>query len=106
MLGGVFHGILQGDLFKTRSLSQTVQRHTDGAFARYYTRGEWTRLTSQFFSVQEIRVYGSKAEMFPLPSGHVKSALMSAVPTPVTRWLTNDLRLGSFLVSILEKPAE
>jgi hypothetical protein len=36
VVGGLIHGVLMGDLLKTRSLHRTVQRTTDGAMARFY----------------------------------------------------------------------
>lgn len=103
IVGGFFWGILAGDLFRTGSLSEVVQRHTDGALARYYNAREWRDLASRFFTVREIRFYGSKAEMFPLPPGRIKRTLMSLTPNAATRFCTNRLGQGSFLISILDR---
>lgn len=103
-VNGFIHGIVLGDLFRTRSLSETVQRHTDGALARYYTRDEWRRLASRQFQVEDIRVYGAKPELLPVPGGRVKNLLMSLVPDAVSRFFLNRLAWGSFLVSMLKKP--
>ncbi len=88
--GGLIRGIIMGDIFKTRSLSRTVQRHTDGALARYYTPSSWRKLVEELeFKVDYIIVKGSKAELFPIPSGKIKSTLMSLVPNAITRFFTN-----------------
>ena len=101
--GGLFRGIIKGDLWRMRSLHKSVQKHTDGAIARYYSAREWHFLVSRYFDVKKILVLGSKAEIIPLPGGKVKSVLLACVPNPLSRFLTNQCRFGSFLVSILEK---
>ncbi|HUT53530.1 MAG TPA: class I SAM-dependent methyltransferase [bacterium] len=103
VMHGFFNGIVRGDLFKTRSLVKTVQRHTDGALARYYTIPEWKELVADFFKVEEIRVYGGKADLLPLPGGAFKSWVLSMIPDRLTRFISNDLRQGWFLVSRLQR---
>ena len=102
-MGGFLWGIIKGDLFKTKSLHKTVQKHTDGAFARYYTISEWSFLVSRYFNLRDIRIYGSKEELIPLPGGRVKDVVMNIIPDGLTRFLTNSCKMGAFLVSILEK---
>lgn len=104
IVAGFFKGILQGDLFKTRSLHKTVQRWADGAMARFYTAREWTELTSEFFTVEKTLVYGSKAQFIPLPGGRVKNIILTLTPDPLARFLTNTCRMGQFLVARLRKP--
>jgi ubiquinone/menaquinone biosynthesis C-methylase UbiE len=101
--GGFFHGLLKGDLFRTRSLNQTVQRYTDGAIARYYSIPEWKELVSEFFRVERVLVFGSKPEILPIPGGRLKSQLLKLIPNSASRFLTNRLRLGQFLVSDLRR---
>lgn len=105
VLGGLFRGVLQGDLLRTRSLSETVQRYTDGAMARFYTRAEWVALVSEFFTVKATAVYGSKAEIVFLPGGRLKNAVMRLVPDAAARFITNRCRLGWYLVSTQVKRA-
>ncbi len=100
---GLFRGIIKGDLWKTGSLHKCMQKHIDGAFARFYSAREWRLLASKYFDVKKILVYGSKAEIIPLPGGKVKDVVLSCIPNLVSRFLTNQCRFGSFLVSILEK---
>ena len=102
--GGLIRGILLGDIFRTRSLSKTVQRHTDGALARYYTPDSWRELIESLgFKIDYITIKGSKAELFPIPGGRNKSRLMSLVPNAITRFLTNQCHMGSFLISKIVK---
>ncbi len=103
VVGGIFHGILGGDLLRTGSLHNVVQRHTDGAIARYYSISEWRRLVSAHFRVERILVFGDKPEIVPLPAGKAKRAVMALIPDVLSRFLTNQCKMGSFLVSILEK---
>jgi len=100
---GLFLGVIKGDLFRTRSLHKTVQKHTDGAIARYYTISEWRSLVSRYFGIRRIQIYGSKAELVPLPSARFKTAVLALIPNRLSRFLTNRCKLGGFLVSILEK---
>ena len=101
---GILLGLASGDLLKTRSIHKTVQRHTDGAFSRYYTPQTWRDLVErQGFRVEYIVVKGSKAEVFPIPGGKVKNFAMRCVPNWVTRFLTNQCRMGSFLIAKIIK---
>jgi ubiquinone/menaquinone biosynthesis C-methylase UbiE len=101
--GGLFRGVLKGDLLKTRSLHQTVQRYTDGAIARHYSAREWKQLASEFFRVERILVFGLKAELLPIPASRLKSSLLTWIPDPVSRFFTNRLGFGQFLVSDLRR---
>ena len=103
VVAGLVRGIIQGTLWKTRSLHKTRQGVIDGALARYYTIPEWRALVSDLFSVEAVSIYGSKTELLPLPSGRVKSALKTVIPHRVGRFLTNRCGMGTFLVSTLRK---
>lgn len=98
---GLVNGVVRGDLWRSRSLAKVVQRRTDGALARYYSRSEWRALMSEFFPDPELRVYGSLANLLPLPGGALKDKVMNAVPLPAVRLLTNRLALGEFLVALV-----
>ena len=100
---GLLGGLEKGDLFRIRSLHQTVQRHTDGAIARYYSIPEWNALVSEFFRVERTQVLGSKTEILPIPGGRFKNQIVKSIPNSVGRLLTNRLRFGTFLVSELRK---
>lgn len=99
IIGGFFHGVLRGAWLKHRSLLAIVQEASDGGIARYYTAREWRAMTDQLFADTETRVFGSKAEMLPLPGGRVKSMVMAAIPDAFVRFFANWLRMGRFLVA-------
>jgi len=103
VVGGLFRGLLQGGLFKTGSLHRTIQLWTDGAIARFYSIPEWKGLVSPHFAIENILVFGSKSEIVPLPGGRIKKILMPLIPNRLGRLLTNHLKLGCLLVSILKK---
>lgn len=103
LLGGLIHGIIRGGLFRTGSLHKTLQSVTDGALARYYNAPSWRRMVGELFRVDYILIKGSKPEVFPIPGGRIKSALMAVVPDSLTRFMTNSCGMGSFLVSRLVK---
>jgi len=98
---GLMRGVLMGRLRKLGSVNAVLQEWTDGALARFYTISEWRTVVSEFFDVEEVRIFGLKSEVVPLPGSRAKSALMSLMPDPVARFLTNRLRLGTFLVTVL-----
>lgn len=98
-LGGIAHGNLKESLATHRSR----QRLIDGAIARYYSTNEWRELVGDLFTVDDIKIYGSKAELLPLPKGRVKNVLKAITPNSLARLLTNRCRLGMFLVSHLRK---
>lgn len=102
VIGGLLT-IMQGDLPQPRVLHATVQRFSDGGLARYYSVAEWRLLASQEFRVAGIRIFGQKTDLIPLPPGRAKTLLLRALSNGVGRFLTNDCRMGSFLVSRLVK---
>lgn len=103
VIGGLFRGLLQGEFLKAGSLHNIIQQSTDGALARYYGAAEWEDFVSPFFDVEDVRIFGNKAEIIPLPGGSIKAGVMSLIPNQMSRFLTNQCRLGSFLVSVLRK---
>ena len=102
---GALLAVLSGQIFKPAALHATIQRRTDGAMARYYTRAEWQQLVSDLFAIKEIRIYGKKTELVPLPAGKLKDRIVSSIPNSLSRFLTNKCQWGSFLVSRLVKEA-
>ena len=99
ILAGFFHGIVRRQLFKEKSISRVLQLNSDGAIARHYKPSQWRHEVDDLFSIQRMRVFASKAELFPLPAGVPKTFLMRATPNIVTRFFGNTLRLGLFLVA-------
>ncbi|TSA45657.1 class I SAM-dependent methyltransferase [bacterium] len=97
------YGIISGNLLKTGSLHKSVQVHTDGAIARYYTFSGWRKLAGDLFEVEKIEAFGPKTDILPLPGGKLKAAVSELLPNSLNRFLSHDLKMGSFLVSILNK---
>lgn len=102
-LPAVYQGIIKGKFFKGYSLHYLNQNLTDGAIARYYSFNDWKKLVEDLFEVENLKVMGSKAEMFPIPAGKFKNKIMNFVPSAFTRFLTNNCKQGTFLVSTLKK---
>jgi len=100
---GLMRGIFRGELFRSGSVHAVSQQATDGAIARFYTRKQWRELCSANFSISKIEITGLKTDVFPIPPGKFKESLMSAVPDRASRFLTNQLRFGTFLVAHMEK---
>jgi ubiquinone/menaquinone biosynthesis C-methylase UbiE len=100
---GLFGGLIKGHLWKTGSLHQTRQHETDGAIARFYSIPEWKQLTSEFFTTEDTQICGSKPEIVPLPRGRVKESVLKIIPDQLSRFMTNNCRMGTFLVSVLKK---
>lgn len=100
---GLLHGICQGQLFKGLSIHEIMQHSTDGALARFYTMPEWRQLVSPYFSVKDMRILGTKAEALPIPPSRFKNSALSLIPNSLTRVFLNRLRMGSYLVSRLQK---
>jgi len=101
---GLLWGVLTGTLFRTQSIHKTVQAHTDGAIARYFTTDEWRSLASESFDVEKISICGSKSDVVPLPGGtNLKANAMRLFPDFLSRFLTNRLKMGTFLISRLRK---
>lgn len=101
---GMLVGIVKGRFFKSQSLHRVMQDHCDGAMARFYTVKEWQKeLESQGFEVKRIQVMGMKPELLPIPASPLKSFLLRLIPDRIGRFFTNNLKMGSFLVSETEK---
>lgn len=101
--GGIFYGILKGELFKRKSIDRIIQYHTDGALARYYKINEWKELVSDFFQVNKIVILGSKSQLVPLPYCNLKRFFMNIIPNAFGRFVTNHPSMGFLLVSKMVK---
>jgi ubiquinone/menaquinone biosynthesis C-methylase UbiE len=100
---GFLRGIFQRQFKKQGSLHRVAQSATDGAIARYYTQREWQHTCNELFEVESVKIYGLKSEIVPLPHGRLKQFLEGLVPDGVARFLTHQLRGGSFLVAHMLK---
>ncbi len=95
---GFLRGVFQNQFWKLGSLHHVNQSATDGAMARYYTPSNWRRICRGLFTLESVRIFGLKAEVFPIPSGQLKTASENLLPDSIARGMTNTLRMGSFLV--------
>jgi ubiquinone/menaquinone biosynthesis C-methylase UbiE len=101
---GLLAGVFKGYFFKGVSLHETVQKITDGAIARYYSRSEWQKeLEAANLKVEDIKILGMKSAILPIPGSRLKYKLLDFVPNSVSRFMTNNLRMGSFVVSTASK---
>jgi SAM-dependent methyltransferase len=89
----------------TNSLHTAIQRGTDGTIARFYTPTDWRTLAGGLFAIDDFAVYGQKSDVVPLPASRLKDRLMAMLPDPLARVLTHTMRMGSFLVIQMRKPA-
>jgi SAM-dependent methyltransferase len=97
---GALAGLGKGYFFKGDSFHEAVQKITDGAIARYYSIPEWEQeLKSAGFSIKSIDIMGAKSAILPIPGSRFKYKLLDGVPNNLSRFLTNHLRMGSFIVS-------
>jgi len=99
----LIRGVLMGGVFRYGSFSKTVQAHCDGALARFYSMRSWKATLRDLFTIESIATNGNKAEVLPLPGGRVKDAILASTPDFLTRAMTQNLRMGSFLISSLRK---
>jgi ubiquinone/menaquinone biosynthesis C-methylase UbiE len=102
-ISGVFRGVFCGEFLKTRSLNDILQKQTDGALARHYTEGEWKAVVGDLFAVRSSQIFGMKNEILPLPGGSLKTRIESLIPDSVARTLTNKAKMGTFLVTELQR---
>ena len=102
IVGSVILGLLRGEFFRSPSLHTIIQRHTDGAMARYYTFRDWENAVRDMFTVTKIRTVGNKPEVLLLPGGWLKSKILNIIPDICTRFLTNTCRMGSMLYCEME----
>lgn len=100
---GLMRGIFRGELFRSGSIHGVSQQATDGAIARFYTCKQWRELCTTYFSISKIEITGLKTDVFPLPPGRVKESLMNSVPDSASRFLTNQMKFGTFLIAHMEK---
>jgi SAM-dependent methyltransferase len=100
---GLLKGVIQGKMSRHESLHHVSQAAIDGAIARFYLPREWRAATDGLFKIESIQIYGLKADVIPLPHGRLKSLVEAMVPDAFARFLTNRLRMGSFLVAHMRK---
>jgi SAM-dependent methyltransferase len=100
----ILTGVFKGYFFKGDSLHEAAQKITDGAIARSYSRKEWRQeLADAGLKCEEIRILGLKSAILPLPGSQLKYAILEMVPNRISCFMTNNLRMGSFIFSTARK---
>jgi len=103
---GLLRGLINSDFLRGKTLVESVQLNTDGALARYFSFSDWKRITKDLFKIEKMETRGPKTDIILLPPGEIKSFLMKALPMPLSRFLTREMRMGVFLISRLHKLPE
>ena len=98
VFNGLGRGIIKREFWSIGDVHKINQAATDGALARYLSVAEFKRLTHGLFQVDYATVTGQKQDAVPLPHGRLKSALLDALPDGLSRFATDRLRFGTFLV--------
>ena len=100
----ILTGVFKGYFFKGDSLHEAAQKITDGAIARSYSREEWRQeLGGAGLKCEDIRILGLKSAILPIPGSRLKYAILEMVPNRISRFMTNNLRMGSFIFSTARK---
>ena len=98
LINGIARGLLRREFWKIGDIHQINQAATDGALARYFSTQDFARLLDGLFTITTVWITGQKPDAVPLPSGRLKTFLINNLPDPITRFVTNRLRLGTFLI--------
>jgi SAM-dependent methyltransferase len=101
---GALLTILRGKFPTIAMIHESKQLATDGAIARYYKPRDFRRLVAGQFDVDSIRIYGQKESLVFLPGGRLKQFILRLIPNSLSRFLSTNCRMGSFLVSAITKP--
>ena len=103
VINGLARGILRGEFWTLGSIHKINQGATDGAIARFFTSRDFAKLLPPSLVLEKAWVTGQKADALPLPSGRVKTFLLAHAPNALTRFITDRLRVGTFLVLTLRR---
>lgn len=103
LINGIARGVLRGQFWKTGDIHQINQAATDGALARFFAIGDFSTLLRNLFVIEKAWITGQKPDAIPLPNGRLKTYLLNHIPDAVTRFLTDRLRLGLFLIVRISK---
>lgn len=97
---GTISGIFNGHFFRGDSLHEAMQKTTDGAIARFYSESEWEEdLNDAGLKLDDVQIMGMKSTLLPIPRSKFKYKLLGAIPNGLTRFMTNELKMGSFITS-------
>ncbi len=98
LINGFARGLLRGEFWKIGDIHQINQAATDGALARYFSTAEFSQLLGDLFSIEKVWITGQKPDALPFPNGRLKNFLIGHLPDAITRFITDRLRLGTFLI--------
>lgn len=98
LISGIARGILRREFWKTGGIHQINQAATDGALARFFTVDDFSKLLGGLFVIEKVWITGQKPDAIPLPNGALKTFLIDHVPNGITRFVTDWLRFGTFLI--------
>lgn len=98
LINGIARGLLRGEFWTTGDIHKINQSATDGALARFFSTDEFCRLLGGLFNVEKTWITGQKPDAVPLPNGRLKAWLIAHLPDAITRFITDRLRAGVFLI--------
>lgn len=90
----LIRGLLFGGLLR-HSAQELCNKYSDGLIAKHYTSGQLNAMLEKHFRDVRIETYGQKEEVWQIPGGRLKSALLRLTPNPIAWWLTR--KFGWFL---------
>lgn len=102
-VNAIIRGVFRREFLRTRSLNEIMQSSTDVAIARFYRPPEWQKLCHGLFDVDSIQVTGLKTDALPLPAGALKQKLEAVVPDTATRFMTDQMKMGSLLIAHMRR---
>jgi ubiquinone/menaquinone biosynthesis C-methylase UbiE len=85
------------------SFTEMSQLSTDGALARFYRTDEWKNLCKELFEIDEIMITGQKTDIIPMPPCNFKNKIIKLIPNALTRYLSNQLKMGTFLIVKMQR---
>jgi ubiquinone/menaquinone biosynthesis C-methylase UbiE len=103
LIGGIARGLLRREFWTIGDIHQINQAATDGALARYFSKRDFKKMLGSLFEIEDISVIGQKPDAIPLPNGKLKAFLIDHLPDAVTRFITDRLHLGTFLVAKIKR---
>jgi 2-polyprenyl-3-methyl-5-hydroxy-6-metoxy-1,4-benzoquinol methylase len=103
LINGIARGLLRREFWKTGGIHQINQAATDGALARFFTVDDFSKLLGSLFVIERVGITGQKPDAIPLPNGRLKTFLIRHIPDAITRFVTDRLRLGLFLIVRIRK---
>ena len=95
---------MYGDFFRGRSIHESMQLHTDGALARYYSPRDFRSMAQKAgFAFARVETAGPKSDVIFLPGGGIKRFFSRIMPNALNRFFVRTCRMGSFLIISLTK---